>query len=156
MRTFVKIMIFVIATLVTFMLLTQFVLVPYFQKKTDYYNDIKQTHEKKYYYYIQKDSNVREALVIDDLKYSDSLIDYYRKTEKGINPYINFKTYNVPIDTTVYIINYETKDSLIAKVLFHYKTSYNDEDNKVVYMYSKLLHNNKFKKPLDTTLTNEK
>ncbi|NVN96582.1 MAG: hypothetical protein HXX18_15030 [Bacteroidetes bacterium] len=119
------------------------------------YDNIKQTHDKKYYYYVQSDSLSREALFIEDLEDKDSLIDYYNKTEKGINPYINFKCYPVPIDTIVFIMNYETKDSLIAKVLFHYKIEYGDENNKVAYVYTKLLHDKKYKCHQDSIVKKE-
>ncbi len=135
----------IIVTVIILIRLLNQVLVTHFLKKVDYYNSIKKTNQIKYYYLIEADSSVREALFIENIKYKDSLIDYYKKINKGINPIFNFKSHPIPIDTAIYVIEYLKEDTNIAKILFHYRVEYCNEENKVAYVYSKLLHDKKYK-----------
>lgn len=102
-------------------------------------------NQKKYYYVIENDTNVFEGLCFDNIKDRDSIIKFYDELAKGENHIsLNINgSYPIPLDTAVYLVEYATKDSSFAKVIFHYKTDYSEEFNKVTYVYSKFLHDKK-------------
>lgn len=116
----------------------------YFQGGSDYFKTIKAKCPRQYYYF-EYDSTVRDALFIEDIELKDSLVNYYQNLEKGNEKSCFFYANLLPKDTVVYVIEYLKEDPNIAKVLFDYRIDVSYEDNKIVYVYSKLLHNEKYK-----------
>jgi hypothetical protein len=88
---------------------------------------------------------VNPVLVIESLKYKDSLIAYYDKQEKigpdgNEEPYFNFPLKTLPQYEPVYVIGY-TDDSLLAKVVSYYdRGPKRGGDYLECYVYVKTLH----------------
>ena len=142
---FIKIALVLVIIIVLFQLLMN-----YFENKGEYYNTIRNTHSKMYYYNIDSDTSADDALFITDLSYKDSLINFYKKMDdkSNVNIEINFKLSFIPKDTVVYILEYLKEDTNIVKVLF---TSYYYDGNTEAYIYSKLLHKTKYTKKESNT-----
>lgn len=85
---------------------------------------------------------VHPALIVESNDHKDSLIQYYRKMEKGdLNPYFNFPPTPLPVDTCVYVIGYDS-DSLIAEVVCYYDWGKQGDYIKG-YVYRNTLHSNR-------------
>ena len=59
------------------------------------------------------------AMIIEDKKYKDDLVTYYKQAEKGENPIFNFPLKTLPQYEPVYVLEF-TEDSLLAKVISYY------------------------------------
>jgi uncharacterized protein YneF (UPF0154 family) len=80
------------------------------------------------------------VLLIEDLDFKDSLILYYKKVEKGENPYFNFPLKTLPITYPVYVLGY-TEDNLLAEVVSYYDRGKRTGGSYLRgYVYSKTLH----------------
>ena len=83
-----------------------------------YYHRNVRKHPTAYVYETYR-GPANPALVIDRLKFKDSLVAYYQQVSKGENPYFNFPLKTLPVNDTVYIMGY-TKDSLLAEVVSYF------------------------------------
>jgi hypothetical protein len=95
-----------------------------------------------YYCYDSFDKVINSALVIEDLRYKDSLIKYYNQAEKGINPIFNFPLKTLPQFEPVYLLEF-SKDSTIAYVVsFYDRGALNGGSFNKYYVDSRTLHKN--------------
>jgi hypothetical protein len=79
------------------------------------------------------------SLMIDDLKYKDSLISYYEEMEKGYNPYFNFPIKEATFGQAVYVLGY-TSDSTLIEILSYRKGKFRGSTYDRGYVYYKTLH----------------
>jgi hypothetical protein len=100
---------------------------------------------RKYYYVVQNDTNIYEGLLIEDIKFKDSLVKFYNDFFTDTTGLIsaNFEARPIPLDTAVNIVEYATKDSSLVKIIFHYKTDNSEQYDMVGYVLSKFLHDKK-------------
>jgi hypothetical protein len=110
-----------------------------------YYDDLYQKPQKyPYQTYYGVPNNI---LLIEDLKYRDSLIKYYTEMERGNeNPIFNFPLKDLPYCKPVFIVGY-SDDSILTEFVSLY-----DRGRSVGgsftngWVLSKLLHNDKLSK----------
>ena len=100
---------------------------------------------RKYYYIVKNDTSIYSGLFIENIKYKDSLVNFYNDFIADTTGYIslNFEASVLPIDTVVNIVEYANKDSSLVKIIFHYQTDYSEQFNRVGYVLSKFLHDKK-------------
>lgn len=145
MKTLKKVLVYLII-IIGLLYLIQTLLIAYLSKD-NVIKKAKQTNKIKYYYWENdSDTTANEGLFIENLKYKDSLKMYYEKVLNGLNPYINFESHPVPMDTAIHIVEPVKEDTNIVKVIFYYRTDVTNEENKVAYVLSKFLHDNKYKR----------
>jgi hypothetical protein len=96
-------------------------------------------HKKMYCYDDFYKGVINPALYVHDSNLCDSLKLYYQKTEKGnFKASFNFQPNLVPLDTCVYVLDYN-KDSSIVKIAFYYQ--YNNRNlSDDGYVYGHTLH----------------
>jgi hypothetical protein len=76
------------------------------------------------------------TLVINDIKYKDSLLKFYNISKNTKGQPFNFPLISLPINDTVYLMGY-TKDSLLAEVATY---GLNYGRLSFVWVYPECLH----------------
>jgi hypothetical protein len=84
------------------------------------YHENIQKHPKKFIYETFY-GPANPVLIIEDLKYKDSLIDYYKKLESRpkYEPYFNFPLKTIPTNDPVYLINI-SEDGQLGEFVSYY------------------------------------
>jgi hypothetical protein len=108
---------------------------------TYYHRKIK-TLPKKYVYQTYF-GPANSVLIIENLKYKNNLINYYRAIERNpdSNPPIGVPLKTVPQNDAVYVVGF-TDDSLLAKVISYYNYgAFRGGSFTKGWVYYKCLHN---------------
>lgn len=95
-----------------------------------------------YYCYDSFGKVINSALVIEDLRYKDSLIKYYNQAEKGINPIFNFPLKTLPQFEPVYLLEFSDDSTIAYVVSFYDRGSANGGSFNKYYVDSRTLHKN--------------
>lgn len=134
---FKKLFLIVMILLISLFLITVFVISPISRKRFQEYDSFKKKSPVYFYYYSDSNNIIREGLYITNLRDVDSLLNYYKLLDKGIEPKVRFASDLIEINDSVYIIQYVGDDSLIAEIIYDDSVSFNNR----VYIYTPLLHN---------------
>lgn len=78
------------------------------------------------------------VLIINNLKYKNEYISYYKKAKQNLNPSFNFPLIGVPLGSEVYIKGY-TDDSSLVEI---YVRSRFDHAEFLFYVIPEALHDN--------------
>jgi hypothetical protein len=97
---------------------------------------IKSMHNHPIVYCYEDFSGVTNPpLLITNLRFKDSLLNYYKKLQQGQNPSFNFPLESVFPDKPVYFLGYYQKDTLLGKIYIDF-----DGRDETAYTYRSIIH----------------
>jgi hypothetical protein len=103
-----------------------------------YHKDVK--NKPKMYVYHTFYGPKNPVLIIENLKYKENYVQFYKKVSQGKNPTFDFPLKTLPTNHPVYLIEF-TSDSLLAKVVSYYDYGImRGGDFTKGWVYAKCLH----------------